>query len=240
MILVRSLIFFVLMTLVVVVFGVLLTLLGWLPTGWKEAIANTWADVTLWLLKVVCRLDYRVEGRENLPEGGVIIMAKHQSAWETIALRSIVRGRQSWVLKRELMWLPVFGWALAVLRPIAIDRSAGRRAVGKVVEQGKRYLEQGRRVMIFPEGTRTAPGVPGRYGKGGAILAEHTGMPVIPVAHNAGVFWKRRGILKYPGTIEVRIGPPIATTGRKATAIIRDVEAWIEGEMKKLPGGSAE
>lgn len=238
MVLLRSLLFFVLMLIIVTVFGVLLVLLGWLPMSWKETIANTWADVTLWLLKWICGLDYRVRGMEHLPQGAVVVMAKHQSAWETIALRSILRGNQSWVLKRELMWLPVFGWALAVLSPIAIDRSAGRRAVAKVVEQGVRYLAKGHRVIIFPEGTRTAPGVRGRYGKGGAILAEHSGIPVLPIAHNAGVFWKRRGIKKYPGTIDVVIGPPIQTEGRKSAAIISDVETWIEGQMETLPDAS--
>lgn len=235
MILLRSILYFITLVLSILVFGVLLVLLAWLPTAWKERIGNAWADVNLWLLKYICGLDYRVSGLEHLPAGGIIVMSKHQSTWETIALRSILRGRQSWVLKRELMWIPVFGWALAVMHPIAIDRKAGRHAVAKVVDKGREYLAQGRRVIIFPEGTRTAPGVRGHYGKGGAILAERTGVAVLPVAHNAGVFWRRRGIKKLPGTIEVVIGPPIETSGRRAAAIIRDVEDWIETRMQSLP-----
>jgi len=233
----RSLIYFVAMVATILVFGLILATIGWvLPMSARESVSNAWADVNMWLLRVICRLDYRVEGAEHLPTTPSIVMAKHQSAWETISLRSIVRGNQSWVLKRELMWIPVFGWALAVSRPIAIDRKAGRRAIKQVVEQGIGHLkEEGRNVLIFPEGTRTAPGERGRYGIGGGMLAERAGVPVVPIAHNAGVFWKRRGILKHPGTITVVVGAPIETEGRKASQIIRDVEHWIEGQMARLP-----
>ncbi|MEN8176115.1 MAG: lysophospholipid acyltransferase family protein, partial [Pseudomonadota bacterium] len=141
----------------------------------------------------------------------------------------------SWVLKRELMWVPVFGWALATMSPIAIDRKTGRHAVQQIAEQGTRHLHAGRHVMIFPEGTRVAPGQRGRYRLGGGVLAQEAGFPVIPVAHNAGVFWKRRALYKHPGTIDVVIGPPIETRGRDATEIMADVENWIEGQMERLP-----
>lgn len=237
MILVRSLIYFLALVLSTFFFGLILAFFGWfLPVSWKESIGNAWGDVNVWALKTFCGLRHRVTGAANLSREPVIVMAKHQSAWETIVLRSIVRGQQAWVLKRELMWIPVFGWALAVMSPIAIDRSAGRKAVKQVIDQGTRALDEGRRVIIFPEGTRTAPGTRGRYGIGGALLAERSGYPVVPIAHNAGNFWRRRGIRKYPGTIEVVIGEPIPVQGRKASAIIRDVEAWIEGEVEKLPG----
>ena len=130
-------------------------------------------------------------------------MSKHQSAWETIALRGIIGGNQSWVLKRELMWIPFFGWAIAIMEPIAINRKAGRKAVVQVIRQGSDYLARGNKVILFPEGTRTAPGTKGRYKLGGALLAEATGRPVVPVCHNAGVFWRRRDIRKYPGMIDV-------------------------------------
>lgn len=236
MVLVRSVIYFVFMVLSILVFGLFLAIFGWvLPASIRESVGNSWADVNLWLMRVICGLDYRIEGAENLPREPAIVMSKHQSTWETIALRAIVRGKQSWVLKRELMWVPVFGWALAVMHPIAIDRKAGRKAIKQVMDQGTRNLEHGHRVIIFPEGTRTVPGERGRYGVGGAMLAEHSGFPVVPIAHNAGVFWKRRGILKYPGTITVAVGPPIPSQGRKASQIIKDVEHWIEDRMETMP-----
>ena len=237
MVLVRSLVYFAALVLSILGFGLTLALFGWfLPVSWKEPVGNAWADVNVWALKVICGLRHRVTGAENLPREPAIVMAKHQSAWETIVLRSILRGHQAWVLKRELMWIPVFGWAMAVMNPIAIDRKAGRKAARQVVAQGTKALEGGRYVVIFPEGTRTAPGTRGRYGIGGALLAEHSGYPVVPIAHNAGVFWKRRDIRKYPGTIDVVIGKPIPTRGRKASAIIREVESRIEDEVAHLPG----
>jgi len=232
----RSIVFFAGFVLITLLFGLTLAIGGWImPLSWKEGFSNTWSMTTLWWLRATCRLDYQVEGQENLPKNAAIVMAKHQSTWETIALRHIVGGRQSWVLKRELMWVPVFGWALATMFPIAIDRKAGRKAVRQVIDQGTEYLERGHHIIIFPEGTRTAPGTKGRYGVGGALLAQHTGAPVIPIAHNAGIFWRRRGLRKLPGTIQLVIGPGISTEGRKAQAIIRDVETWIEATMENLP-----
>jgi 1-acyl-sn-glycerol-3-phosphate acyltransferase len=142
---------------------------------------------------------------------------------------------QAWVLKRELMWIPVFGWALAAVKPIAIDRKAGRKAMKQVVEQGQACLAEGRNVIIFPEGTRTAPGERRRYNAGGALLAAKAEVPVIPIAHNAGVFWARRGLKKHPGTIQVVIGEPIPTEGKHASDIMAEIEAWIEGVQETLP-----
>lgn len=236
MVLVRSLAYFAVLVVSIVAFGLTLVVGGWLmPVSWREAIGNAWGSFNLWAMKIICGLGYRVTGAGNLKSRPAIIMAKHQSTWETIALRSIVGGHQSWVLKRELMWIPVFGWAMAIMNPIAIDRKAGRRAARQIIEQGARALEAGRTVIVFPEGTRTAPGTRGRYGIGGALLAAHTGVPVVPLAHNAGTFWRRRDVRKLPGTIDVVVGRPIPTSGRRAADIIRDVEAWIEGEMDKLP-----
>jgi 1-acyl-sn-glycerol-3-phosphate acyltransferase len=238
MILLRSSLYFVLMVLSVGVFGILIALLGWmLPTGFSDRVATAWGASNLWLLRVICRLKYEVEGAEHLPDGACIIMAKHQSTWETIALRGFLRPEQSWVLKQELMRLPIFGVGLKFVKSIPIDRSAGRRAVVKVVEDGKARLEEGRYVIIFPEGTRTAPGERRKYGAGGGILAERSGVAVIPIAHNAGVYWRRRGVKKYPGTIRVAIGAPIPTQGRKAGQIMQDVETWIEKQVARMPQG---
>lgn len=236
MILLRSYTYFVFLTLSVILYGLFIALFGWLlPMKTRNGVGNQWSHVNLWLLKTICGLDYRLTGAENLIHEASIVMSKHQSAWETIALRHIVGGKQSWIMKRELVWVPIFGWAVAVMEPIAINRKAGRKAVKQIIEQGRGYLENGNHVILFPEGTRTAPGAKGRYKLGGALLAEATGYPVVPVCHNAGVFWRRRDIRKYPGTIEVVVGKPIETAGRSAQEIIQDVEQWIESTLETLP-----
>ena len=235
MILIRSVIYFIAMVLSTVVFGLTIGLFGWfLPTRFADVLATRWGLLNLWLQRVLCGLRYEVEGIENLPNGPCIVMAKHQSTWETIGLRGLMKPAQSWVLKKELMQLPIFGWGLRLARSIPIDRSAGRRAVLKVVEDGKARLAEGRYVVIFPEGTRTAPGERRKYGMGGGVLAERSGAQVIPIAHNAGVFWRRRGVKKYPGTIRVVIGPTISSSGKKAATIMHEVEHWIETEQEKL------
>ena len=204
-----------------------------LPFALRYRLISAWARFQLIVLKHLCRLDYRVEGREHLPGGAAIILSKHQSAWETIVFQEIFPA-QTWVLKRELLWIPLFGWALALLRPIAIDRSAGRKAIEQVIEQGRERLQSGIWVVVFPEGTRVAPGTRKRYAMGGAVLAAETGYPVVPVAHNAGSFWLRRGFLKRPGTVRVVIGPVIDLRGQTAEAIIKQAEAWIEKKMVEL------
>jgi 1-acyl-sn-glycerol-3-phosphate acyltransferase len=234
---VRSLLYFGAMSVTVLIYGVVVGgPARLLSTDRIDRLSNTWGAINLFLLRWICGLRFEVEGFEHLPpSGAVIVMAKHQSTWETIALRAILRPDQSWVLKQELMRIPFFGWGLSAVKSIPIDRSAGRRAVVKVVELGRRYLDEGRQVIIFPEGTRTAPGERKKYGIGGGVLAERTGVPVLPVAHNAGVFWRRRGVKKYPGTIRVVIGPVILTEGKKSTKIVAEVEEWIESIQEELP-----
>ncbi len=235
MILIRSLLYLLSMVITTVILAGLLSIIGWiLPYRRRCQIANAWGGVNLWCLKFFCRLDYRIEGLEKIPEHGAIILAKHQSAWETMALRALLPPEQAWVLKRELMWIPFFGWAAATVQPIAINRKAGRKAARQVIDIGIERLKQKRLVVIFPEGTRVAPGEHKKYGMGGALLAEKTGVPVIPVAHNAGTFWRRRDIRKYPGTVEVVVGDPIRTTGRKAADINNEVESWIEQTMSRI------
>ena len=206
-----------------------------LPFPMRYRLISRWARGQVFMLKHLCGLDYRVEGREHLPAGAAVILAKHQSAWETIAFEQIFPP-QTWVLKRELLWIPFFGWALALLRPISIDRNAGRRAIEQVIVQGRERLQSGIWVVVFPEGTRTPPGRRGHYAIGGAVLAAETGYPVVPVAHNAGSFWPRRGFLKRPGTVRVVIGPVIDPRGKTAEDIRRQAEKWIEGTMADLEG----
>jgi 1-acyl-sn-glycerol-3-phosphate acyltransferase len=194
-------------------------------------MAVAWAASVLYWLKTLCRLDFKVEGREHLGGENCVVLLKHSSAWETIA-QFVIFPRQTWVMKRELLWVPILGWVLLLFRPIAIDRKGGRAAVEEVLSQGRARLEQGYWVMIFPEGTRVAVGEQRRYGLSGALLAELSGRPIIPVAHNAGVFWRRRGWLKRPGTISLIIGPRIETRGRDARSVSSQVQEWIESRQK--------
>jgi len=233
---IRSMIYFVAMILSIGAFGLAIVTIGMLmPLSARDRISAAWGSTNLWLMRVICGLKYRIQGAENLPEHAAIVMCKHQSTWETISLKSILRPQQSWILKQELMRLPIFGWALAAIPNIPIDRSAGRKAVKQIVERGTELLKQDRTIIVFPEGTRTAPGERRKYGIGGSLLAEKSGYPVVPMAHNAGVFWRRRGLKKYPGTIDVVVGEAFDPKGMKASEITRKVEAWIEAEVDKLP-----
>lgn len=199
----------------------------------RYRITSTWTRMILFLLEHICGLRYRILGAENIPAKPSIVLSKHQSAWETLAFQKIFPP-QVWVLKKELLRIPFFGWGLAMTSPIAIDRSAGRSALDQVVEQGRDRLEQGFWVVIFPEGTRIPTGQKGRYRIGGAWLATHTGVPVVPVAHNAGEFWARNAFIKKPGTITVSIGKPIDPSGMESNALNAQVENWIESEMARI------
>lgn len=203
------------------------------------AAAQAWARSVLRMLEQLCGLDYRVEGLEKLGDENCVILLKHSSAWETIAQFVIFPQRQTWVMKRELLWVPILGWVLLLFRPIAIDRQGGRRAVEQVLEQGRRRLEAGYWVMIFPEGTRVPIGEKRRFGISGALLAATTGRSVIPVAHDAGRYWPRRGLLKRRGTIRLVIGPHIAAAGRDPRDINADVEAWINGKLAEFDAAAS-
>ena len=229
----RSALFNMVMVLSVLIYAPLSLLTFPLPPLARYRFVIQWPRFHIWLLRWLCRLDYRVEGKENLPPGPAIILSKHQSAWETLAFE-LIFPPITWVLKRELMSVPFFGWALALLRPIAIERGTGRRAVEQVVEQGRERLAAGLWVLVFPEGTRMPPRTHRKYKLGGAVLAQASGYPVVPVAHNAGSFWPRRGFLKYPGVIRMVIGPAIDSQGRSAEEINRLAEAWIEATMAEL------
>jgi 1-acyl-sn-glycerol-3-phosphate acyltransferase len=194
---------------------------------------SLWTYFNLWWLKITCKLSCHVEGLENITIKNGVVFSKHQSTWETLALKRWFNP-ESWVLKKELLAVPFFGWATRLMEPIALDRKAGKKAVDQLIEQGRERLEQGRWVMIFPEGTRIPPGEKGRYKIGGAKLAETTGYPVIPVAHNSGEFWPKRGFIKYPGIIQVRIGQPIETADKSAQDILKTAETWIESQMKEI------
>jgi 1-acyl-sn-glycerol-3-phosphate acyltransferase len=205
------------------------------PFGYasRYRCAVNWANAVMYMLRALCGLDCSVEGREHLSGANTVVLMKHSSAWETIA-QILIFPRQAWVLKRELLWIPVFGWALRLLKPIAIDRRGGGAAVQQVLAQGRDRLDEGLWVMIFPEGTRMPIGQTRRYGLSGALLACATGRPIVPVAHNAGYFWPRRGLLKRRGTVRVVIGEPIATAGVEPRQINELVQRWIEAQVARL------
>ena len=238
MIVIRSVLFLVGQVTSTLVFAPLSLLTFALPYHMRYHFITQWSRFNLWWLKVTCGIHSTVSGREHIPKGNAIILCKHQSAWETLALTRIFPP-QVWVIKRELLWIPFFGWGLAMLEPIAIDRKSGRKAVRQLVEQGRRRLDQGRWVVVFPEGTRVAPGQKKRYGIGGGVLAEQSGYPVVPVAHNAGEHWPRRGFLKYPGTIQVVIGPAIETRDRSPEQITAAAETWIEATVAGISGADS-
>jgi 1-acyl-sn-glycerol-3-phosphate acyltransferase len=229
----RSLAFWIVFPVSIVITATLLLLAFPLSFNRRWAILQVWARFILWWLKFTCKLDHAIEGREHVPRGPGIVFAKHQSTWETIALL-LMFPPQVWVAKRELMWLPFFGWGLALMKCIHIKRGSGRAAVKQLVEQGRARLGEGKWIVIFPEGTRVAAGEKGRYRIGGAVLAEQTGYPILPVAHNAGEYWPRRDFIKRPGTIQVRIGKPISADGKTAQQILEEASGWIEDRMAEI------
>lgn len=229
----RSSLFAAFQILITPVFSIIALLTFPLPALTRYRIITVWTRWVMWAARIICGIRFRVIGRENIPTEPCIILAKHQSAWETMGFQ-LIFPPQVWVLKRELLRVPFFGWGLAMLSPIAIDRSLRRAALQQLVEQGRQRLAAGFNIVIFPEGTRIAPGQRGQYRAGGAHLAVQTGATVLPVAHNAGLLWGRNAFLKYPGLITVSIGAPIAADGMDAETLIRRVEQWIETEMPQL------
>jgi len=199
----------------------------------RYRIITLWSRLVVRAAERICGIRYRVRGMERVPRGPFIILAKHQSAWETLAFQ-VIFPPQVWVLKKELLWIPLFGWGLAMLSPIAIDRGSGPRALRQMLEQGRDRLAAGFCIVIFPEGTRVAPGERREYHAGGAWLAVQTGVPVLPVAHDAGMFWRRNALLKRPGLITVSIGDPIAPQDLTPQELNTRVEEWIEAEVQRL------
>jgi 1-acyl-sn-glycerol-3-phosphate acyltransferase len=231
--LIRSLLFTTYLMASACGWGAVMGLCFFLPYRTQFAMARGWARGVLWMLDRLCGLRFVVEGRERIPPGNHIVMSKHTSAWETVAL-FVIFPPQVWVLKRELTWVPLMGWGLKRLRPIAINRGAGHRAVNQVIEQGKERLASGLWVIIFPEGTRVAVGETRKYGVSGALLATETGNLVVPVSHDAGRFWPRRGIVKKPGTIRVIIGEPVSAQGKNARDLNEEIRTAIESGLARI------
>jgi len=236
--LIRSVIFAIFQTTLTIVFSVVALFSFPFSVHTRYRLITGYNHLVIWLARWVLGIRYVVQGAENLPLQPAIILAKHQSAWETVAFL-LLFPPVSPVIKQELLKVPFFGWAFRMLSPIAIDRGAGREALKQIVAQGKQKLAQGFWVLVFPEGTRVAPGEKGKYGIGGSWLAAETGTPIVPVAHNAGEVWPKNAFIKRPGTITVSIGPVIDSRGKGAAELTRAVEAWIETEMTRLPPAAA-
>jgi 1-acyl-sn-glycerol-3-phosphate acyltransferase len=231
--LLRSLLFLLLQILITIPFGLLVLLLLPLPRLPRYRFITLWGRMVIFLARWILGIRHRVIGLERLPGGAAVILSKHQSAWETIAFQQIFPPI-SFVLKKSLLHIPFFGWGLAAFSPIAIDRGAGREALRQIEAQGRERLKQGFWVLVFPEGTRVAPGEVGNYQIGGPWLAVKAGVPVVPVAHNAGRCWPKNAFIKHPGEITVVIGPTIPTAGRKPGEVLAETQAWIEATMQEL------
>lgn len=230
---IASLVFTTFLFVSIFVYAIVTLLCFWLPFRSRYRISQSWAGLVLRAAKVLCGLDYVVEGLENLPAGAHVSMWKHSSAWETI-VQQVLFPPQAWVLKRELLWIPVIGWGMALMRPIAINRSAHRSAVNQVIQQGRQRLAEGIWVLIFPEGTRVPAGQRRKFGMSGGMLATQAGCKIVPVAHDAGLYWARRGLLKRRGTIRVVIGPPIDCEGKDPRDVTEAARAWIDNKVTEL------
>ncbi|MGH8809536.1 MAG: lysophospholipid acyltransferase family protein, partial [Noviherbaspirillum sp.] len=205
-----------------------------LPYNRRYRLTAYWNKFVIWSAKVVCGIRYQFKGFENLPDAPVILLSKHQSAWETIFYFEKMPRPLVFVFKKELLYIPFFGWGIALLRMIPIDRSKSKDAFAKVVEQSKKRLANGQWIIMFPEGTRSQVGKQGKYKGGGTRVAIETNTVVVPIAMNSGECWPKNSFIKKPGTITVSIGKPISPEGLTSAQLLQKVENWIESEMRVI------
>jgi 1-acyl-sn-glycerol-3-phosphate acyltransferase len=240
---VRSVLFFLWMTLTVIPIAIVVLIAAIFVRGNRLYwMCQGFLRLSIWGARVICGVKYRVQGMDLLPSrdtphdklAPVILCPKHQSAWETFAFPALMSHPLSYVFKRELIYIPFFGWAMGQLDMIHIDRSKKAEAWNKVAAQGRKFMGNGNWVIMFPEGTRIARGQRGNYKSGAARLAVTTGVPIVPIAVNSAVCWPRKSLVLTPGTITVSIGAPMASVGREADELMREVEAWIEAEMRRI------
>lgn len=234
MLAIRSALFMLFQAITVVPYALLCLLMAPLPLHWRYRFTIGWPRMVLWAARVLCGVRWQVRGWENLPDGPAVLLSKHQSTWETFFCVSYMPRELCFVFKRELLWVPFFGWGIGLLKMIHIDRSQGRDAFESVVRQGQRKLDEGRWIIMFPEGTRTPVGSQGKYKSGGARLAVRTGTAVVPIAVNSGECWPKKRFVLTPGLITLSIGRPIPVAGRDADAVNTEVERWIEAEMRRI------
>lgn len=227
----RSLLFAVLVIAATIFWSIACLFFAPLPYARRYYLTSRWNVFVIWCARVICGIRYQIKGMENLPDAPVVLLSKHQSAWETIFYLIIMPRPLVFVFKKELTYIPFFGWGIALLRMIPIDRSKGRDAFAQVVAQGRKRLADGQWVIMFPEGTRIPVGQRGKYKHGGVRLALETNTLVVPIAVNAGECWPKASFIKTPGLVTVSIGAPIAPQGLDATTLSQQVENWIESEM---------
>ncbi|MFT4726683.1 MAG: 1-acyl-sn-glycerol-3-phosphate acyltransferase [Granulosicoccus sp.] len=229
----RSVVFWVWQILCTLLIGPFVLIVG--PFSYDKGIvlAILWNKANIWGLRYICGVTWKVEGRENIPEKPCVVLSKHQSTWDAYFLPTVFTPGV-YVAKRSLIWIPIFGWALYILKFILIDRSSGRSAIQQMCEQAKDRLALGRWVLVFPEGTRRPVGAEPAYRIGGAKIAESAQADVVPVAVNAGEFWPRMGFIKWPGEITFTIGPVISHKGKTASEILAEAQTWIEGHMSEI------
>jgi 1-acyl-sn-glycerol-3-phosphate acyltransferase len=231
---IRSLIFAVFSLISLIIYSTLIVAAVIFPLRIRHLMIRSLLRLYIRTLRVVCHINYEVEGMENIPKHNVaIVMSKHQSAWETFFLPTIFHD-PAIILKRELLWIPFFGWGLAVSDPIAIDRKSPSSAMQQILLKGKSRLDAGRWVLVFPEGTRVPFGQVGNYRLGGTRLAVATGYPVLPIAHNAGRYWPRKKFVKIPGTIKVVIGPLITSINKTPEDLLSETKEWIESTVQRI------
>lgn len=229
----RAVLYQIAFLLSVIILGSLVILLFFTTVDFRLRIIKHWSSLNLWLLKSICRLDFIIEGEEYITNQNAIVLCKHQSMWETIALNSIIPlGR--WVFKRELLFIPFFGGALALTNPVFINRATAWKSAVQIVRKGTSILQKGKWIIIFPEGTRAMPGAELKYKIGGALLSEKSGYPILPIAHNAGEFWPKHSFIKWPGTITVSIGPMISPDNKNAREILKEAHKWIETKSQQI------
>jgi 1-acyl-sn-glycerol-3-phosphate acyltransferase len=231
----RSFVFVLFMTVTVIPWALAVLVYSIFARGDKVYwLCVGWLNTAIWGAKVICGVRCRMHGTENLPDSPVVLLPKHQSTWETFAFPGLMPHPLAYVFKRELLYIPFFGWAMARMDMIHIDRSKRTEAWSRVAEQGRKFMAMGHWVIMFPEGTRIARGQKGNYKSGGTRLAVQTERPVLPVAVTSARCWPRKSFVLRPGVIDVSIGPAIPSTGREADELMREVEAWIEAEMRRL------
>lgn len=232
----RSLIFTIFMSTFTFFYSFFCVAANILPFRCRYAIIMFWNKAIVSALKIICKVDYKIEGLEHIPKDRTgIILCKHQSTWETFMVPTLFH-HAAIILKKELLWVPFFGWGLAIIDPIAINRKDPTSAMDQIIAKGKKCLGEGRWILVFPEGTRIAAGHTGKYRLGGARLATATDAPIIPVAHNAGRHWPKRGFIKTPGTIRLVIGQLIETEGRTSEDVMDEAKTWIEKTVKEIGG----
>jgi 1-acyl-sn-glycerol-3-phosphate acyltransferase len=234
MLAIRSALFMLFQLVTVIPVALVCLLIAPLPLHLRYRFTITWPRMVIWAARVLCGIRWRVEGWERLPDEPVVLLSKHQSTWETLFYVAWMPRELCFVFKRELLWVPFFGWGIGLLKMIHIDRRQGRDAFESIVRQGQRKLDEGRWIIMFPEGTRTPVGSQGKYKSGGARLAVRTGASVVPIAVNSGECWPKKRFVKTPGIITVSIGHPIPTAGRNPEDVNDEAERWIETEMRRI------